>query len=418
MRYERALLLTANAMGQACAVLDASVFAHTASNAANDLRVFASRPGGPQVETPFALTESGPPSTDVQTASVHNLNLQNGQLDFDLSMPPRPYTEVDLEIHATNFLGVAEVSGIDPQRATRTPLGRHTIFDLSSRGLARSTAFTLPESTYPELHIELRLTDLDGRPLASLSPAILSAASVPPSRSAQTLYTTVATLSGMDEQGQWSLATATIPAHVPVERVRFVPDPKYTRDFLRDVTIAATPMTTPMPSGGSAVSVAESVPGQIFRVARRAPAGMPAIDAQQLYVDAPLGSNLRSAAMVMASVHNTGGTPLPIQRVELQMRERRVCFQAAPGVAYTLRYGDPSLPPPTYAYMNSFVAAASPAIAELGPERLNPHFTARSGMTTPGSPHSETPWLVLIAVIVISGVVALQRMRRQEDQGS
>jgi hypothetical protein len=339
--------------------------------------------------------------------------VKDGRIDFNLAMPRRAYSEVDLQIDAKDFLGAAKVWGSNGQGEGLRLLGSFPIFDMSGQGLARSTVVPLPESTFPELHVELQLTDLKGRPPAQLSTAVVAGAEVPPDRNAQTVYTTVASTSNIDTQGLWSLATLTVPAHVPLERVNFVLSPKFTRNFLRDVLIAATPMS----QGYGSVGAAESVSGEVFRVTRGAmPEGMPPIQAQRLFVEATLGSNLRSSAKVLASLRNGAETPLPIERVELQMRERRVCFEARPGASYTLRYGDDGLRAPMYAYARSFRAIASPTMAVLGPEQVNPHFVPRAAGEPYRQQHPGTPWALFLVLSVITGVVVLQRVRHRQGR--
>ncbi|HEY5382431.1 MAG TPA: hypothetical protein VIJ65_09250 [Acidobacteriaceae bacterium] len=411
LRYEREVELAAGATGQACVALDEDVFAHAASSSTEDLRLFASRAGKPEVETPFALTESG--AEPAERATVGGAAIRDGQVVFDLAMPWRAYTEVDLQLDAKDFLGAAEVWGSDGQGREPRLLGAFPVFDMSSQGLARSTSLLLPESKYSSLHIELRLTDLSGRPLSQLPAGIVTGAEVPPDRNGQTIYTTVAATSSIDTQGLLSLATLTVPAHVPLERVRFDLNPKFTRNFSRDVLIAATPMS----SGYGSVGAAESVSGEVFRVTREAmPEGMPPIHAQRLFVDATLGSNLRSAAKVLASLRNGAEAPLPIERVELQMRERRVCFEARPGASYTLRYGDEGLRAPVYAYARSFRPVASPALGVLGPERVNPQFVPRVEGAPYRQQHPETPWALFLVLSLITGVVVLQRVRHRQGR--
>jgi hypothetical protein len=408
--YVRPVELPPGASGQACAVLDGEVFAHAAKPSASDLRLYASRPGASNEETPFALTMSATEPEEAQAAAMRNETTGDGRVAFDLVMPRRAYTEVDLQVSVKNFLGAAEVSGSDGSHAA-TPLGTYPIFDLSAQGLARSTRLELREASYPVLHIELRLMDLDGRPLKELPAAVVTGVMVPPNRSTQTLYTTVASSSQIETQGQWSLTTLTVPAHVPLERVRFVVDPRYTRSFLRPVTIAATPIG----KGYSAIGVAESVAGEIYQEDRSASTdgGMPAIDAQEMSVDTALGSNLRDSAKVLATVENGTRPPLPITAVELEMRQRRVCFDAVAGTSYVLRYGDDSLRVPVYRYAQRFVASASPVEAVLGPEHADTKFVRHSDERE--NVQSQTPWIVLMAVIVVGGVVGLQYMRRKEN---
>lgn len=408
MRYTRAVHLPSAAFGQACAVLDADILAHSASSSANDLRLFATHDGAPDTQTGFALTESGPPIVDLQTATPGNIAVQGNRLSFDLAMPARPYTEVALGLDAKNFLGTAVVSATDPHSRRSTPLGTFPIFDLSAERLARSTSLPLHESSFPFLHIELRLTALDGTPLRDLSTAIIQSAAVPPSRSADTLYTTTATAS-VEQQGHWSVASFIVPAHVPVERVRFVLAQQAPADFLRDVTVTASPLE----NGRDALGAAEGISGHIFRVQRSAPADLPAINSDRLYIDAALGSNLRSLARVTVTVQNGADAPLPIERVELQMRQRALCFNATPRTSYTLEYGDPSLRPPPTTYARSFVPSATPLVASLGPEQTNAHFIAHDDHPPDERQGQQLFWLIVLAVVSVGGVLLLQHARHK-----
>src|SRR5215469_15132956 len=94
MRYMRALSVPA-VSGQACAVLDAQTFEHTAPSL-TDLRVFPANEGAHEV--PYAITLSEALTEDTQQARVLNLGMQNGKIAFDLEMPQRAYTSVTLAL--------------------------------------------------------------------------------------------------------------------------------------------------------------------------------------------------------------------------------------------------------------------------------------------------------------------------------
>ena len=409
VRYARAVQLPAiSASGQACAVLDSAVLAHSASSSANDLHLFAARTGKPETQTAFALTESGPPIVDLQIATPGNITALAGRISFDLAMPSRPYSEVALGLDAKNFLGTAIVSGLDPQDRHATPLGTFPIFDLTAQGLARSTSLPLRESSFSILHIELRLTDLAGNPLHDLFPSIVQSAAVPPSRAAQTIYTPPAS-APVEQQGHWSVATFTVSAHVPVERVLFVLPSSAPTDFLRDITVTATPIDKSI----DALGAAEGISGHIFRVQRPAADEVPAINSGILSIDAALGSKLRSPARVTVTVLNNSAPPLPIERVELQMRQRSLCFNAAPHTSYTLEYGDPSLRPPPATYARTFVPSATPIAATLGPEQANAHFIPHNDRPPDERQGQQLFWLIVLAVISVGGVLLLQHARHK-----
>jgi hypothetical protein len=409
LRYQREILFPTRISGQVCVALDGTVFAHTASTGAGDIRIYG-RGGSREFEVPFAMTESGPAAAEPQTATLGNVAVRNGELVFDLAMPAGDYTEVDLEMNAKNFVGAAQVAGVDAQ-GHATPIGTFAVFDLSAQGLARSTVLSLPDSSYPLLRVVLRLMNPEGQPIV-VAPAMIAGATVPPGREEQTLYTTVASTSAIEQQGHWSIATMTVPAHVPVERARFALSPQFHASFLRDATVAASPLGR----GLEALGAAEGVSGHIFRVAHGAISGaVPAIDSQAMTINTVIGANLRVSAKVTASVDNGADSPLPIARVDLQMRERRLCFEARADTNYTLRYGDPELSAPSYGYARRFVASASPTMAALGPEQMNPSYVPAGTDEERRRPGRELPWLLLIAGLSIAGVTALQYVRHKRE---
>ena len=392
--------------------LEGTVFAHTASTGAGDIRIYGRESGdrNREFEIPFAMTENGPAVVDVQGATVGNATVRDGELVFDLAMPTGNYTDVDLKINAKNFVGTAQVAGVDAH-GHATPLGAFAVFDLSAQRLARSTVLLLPDSSYPVLRVALRLTSPEGQPMP-IAPSTIAGATVPPGREEQTRYTTVASTSAIEQQGEWSIATMTVPAHVPIERVQFVLPSQFHVDFLRDATVVASPMQT----GLDALGAAEGVSGHIFRVTRGAnAAAIPAIDSQGLTINTVIGANLRAPAKVTASVDNSAAPPLPITRVDLQMRERKLCFEARPDTSYTLRYGDKDLSAPSSGYARHFVASASAAMATLGPEEKNPNYVPAGTDEAQSRPGRDLPWLLVIAGIAVAGVTALQYVRHKRE---
>jgi hypothetical protein len=398
LHWERAINLPAGASGQACAVLDANVFAHAAGRSTNDLRLFAGN-----VETPFALSESEPEAADVQHAPVENLGMRGGDVVFDLAMPTRAYTEVALKLAAANFVATAKVSGSDGHGGAATELGTFTLFDLSRQGLSRSTTLPLQESTFAVLHVALHVTGIDGGAYPGLSASMVEGADVPPSREAQTLYTVVAATSAIVQKDSQSIATFTVPAHVPVERVSFALDPTFTHDFFRTVTVDARVADV---AGDN-----EHVEGEIWRVTR---AGRtPAIDKSQMGFAAEIGSNLRDPATITVAVKNGNDAPLPITAVQLAMRQRSVCFDATPEAVYILRYGDATLHAPVYDYARLFQPAAAPVPAALGAERENPQYRARADVRPFSERHPELLWIALLLVVAVLGGTALHSVKRR-----
>ncbi len=246
MRYERAIRVAAGA-GQACAVLDAQIFSHAAPSL-SDVRIFPAQEAGAVMnEVPYAITLSEAASEETETARVLNLGTGTGaskegaQIVFDLEMPARAYTSVTLNLDpaAHDFIARATVSGADTLSGKATALGTFTLFDLTSQRLSRDTTISLTESTFKFLHVELHISPASGAASTHFVPAMVMGATVPPSREAQSVYTTVAETSSVVTKARETVETFMVPARVPVERVSFVLAPGFIGNFSRVVRVRA-----------------------------------------------------------------------------------------------------------------------------------------------------------------------------------
>jgi hypothetical protein len=423
MKYERALTLAAGS-GQACTVLDAQIFPH-ASPSLTDLRVFPAQTANAH-EVPYAITLSEAVTEETQSARLLNLGSTSGKIQFDLEMPDRAYTSVTLnfdpEVH--DFLATATVTGMDTLggKATSTALGSFTLFDLASQRLSRDTTLPLEESTFRYLHVVLSISTAPGAtaPSGGFVPAIVQGAEVPPSREAQILYTTVAETPAIQTVGRESRATFEVPMRVPVERISIVLAPSFKGNFSRDVRVTATAEPskgTPPPASGDTqdderAPLPESIAGNILRV--HANETGRAISTEQLSVPAILGANLQRPAKVEVAIQNGDDQPLPIASVRLEMRQRKLCFDASAASTSTLAlfYGDPRLVAPVYDYERLFTPSANPVAVSQGPEQLNPNYTAPPEEARSFTErHPEVLWIALIVVICILGAVAMRSSR-------
>jgi hypothetical protein len=397
-RFERAVQAAPQAGGRACAVLDGDVYAHAEAGLA-DVRLFA---GG--AEVPYALTMSQTaPTGDV--VRPLNLGLRGGHLVFDLPMPARPYSAVELKLGGQNWLATAKVTGLESLGGKETLLGAFTLFDLSGQGLGRDTSLALAESTFPYLHVDLEVQGAAGYPGFVAGPAMVDGATVPPSREAQTLYTTVAETTKILQMESNSEATFEVPAHVPVERVSFELESGDKTNFSRMVEVTAR-------ASGAAKDRAmmERVDGIISRV--RMTEGGKEIRQESLSVPATLGSNTLTTARVQVAVANGDDRRLAIRAVRLEMRERDLCFDA-PGRTVTMYYGDGALSAPVYDYSRVFQPTDTVSVARLGPEQANAGFVARAEpVKTLTERYPELLWVVLLGVVSVLGVVAFRSARR------
>lgn len=391
LRYQRTL--TTSGAGQNCAVIDPQIFPHAAPSL-RDLRLYQDGR-----EVPYAITVSVPQQPDSDVGQVRNLGLRGGNIVFDVEMPNRPYTEITLDLAGQDFLATATVSGTrDPNYSNQTRLGEFTLFDLTSQHLSRNTTIHLQETSLPYLHIELALSPATGNRSFNATPEMVRGVTVPPSREAQSLYTTAATTATIKQRGRQSVATFVLPERIPVERVSFDLAPTYKANFSRDIRISDRP------NGSNSVS--ESLAGTILRVHLNQ-AGRE-IRHEQLSVPAILGSNMQSAATVEVAIDNGDDTPLPITAIRLEMRQRKICFDVAAAGALTLFYGDPALSAPQYDYARLFTLSDAMHTAQLGAEQLNPRYHDRPDSRPLTDRYPHLLWIVLLIVVCILAVVAIR----------
>ncbi len=366
LRYQRAVTVAGDS-GQSCAVVDPQIFPHAAPSL-KDLRLYQDGR-----EVPYAITLSMPQQPDSDTGRVRNLGLRGRDVVFDVEMPNRPYTEITLDLAGKDFLATATVSGTrDPNYSNQTRLGEFTLFDLTSQHLSRNTTLHLQETNLPYLHIELTVSPATGNRSFTATPEMVLGVTVPPSRD---------------------------PERIPVERVSFDLAPTYKANFSRDVRI------TDRPDGGSSFG-SESLAGTILRV-HLTQAGRE-IRQEQLSVPATLGSNMQSAATVEVAVDNGDDTPLPINAVRLEMRQRKICFDVSGRQPLTLYYGDPALTAPQYDYARLFSPSDAMQTAQLGAEQLNPGYRDRPDARPLTERHPHLLWIVLLVVICILAIVAIR----------
>lgn len=407
-RYERAIVLpSASPPRSACAILDAEVFAHAAPSL-KDLRLLS----GPD-ELPFTITVSEPPLQDTDDARILNLHTQAGHIVFDLEMPQRPYSSLVPEISVHDFIATAVVSGKNFLKDHKSsPLGTFTLFDLTGQHLARSIAIPLSESSFPYLHLELSLSPASGGPVGAAPlnvAAVVRSVAVPPSREAQSLYAAASAWKPLMQDGQHSAANFEVAARIPVERVAFMLPPAYTGDFSGFVSIKARAIGRSGTQGGTDQADEETT-GTILNVHRSA-AGHK-LSADSLNIPVAIGSNMQQPGSVQVSIADGTG-PVPPLSVQLQMRQRRICFDTVGGAGpLTLFYGNPSLDAPAYDTA-ALGVSNTPQIAQLGPETLNPGFTAAATSRRSMIERPVLRWIAILGCIALFALLAIRTAHRR-----
>ncbi len=400
-RYQRAITTTATS-GQSCAILDPNIFPHAAPSL-KDLRLYQD-----SHELPYAVTLSEPEQLDSDTAQVLNLGLRGHNIVFDVAMPNRPYTDVALNLAGQDFIATATVSGTrDPNYTNQTHLGDFTLFDLTSQHLFRSTTLHLQETDLPYLHIELSVSPAPGTRDLNPTPQMVRGVTVPPSRDAQSLYTTALQTTRLAQRGHQTIAVFSLPERIPIDRISFDLPASYKANFSRDVHITGHPVAN-LAANVSATS--ETLAGTIFRVHLQQ-VGRD-IRQQQLSVPATLGANMQSAALVEVSIDNGNDAPLPLTAIRLEARQRKLCFDPPTTSPITLFYGDSTLSVPKYDYARLFSLSENAHTAQLGPEQLNPAYSVRPDDRPYTERHPHLLWIALLGVICVLALVAIRSSRR------
>ena len=389
-------------IARACATLPGELFEHSPTLA--DVRLYSNTG-----EVPYALTSSETVTPDSETAAVSNAGIRAGHVVFDLAMPARAYSAVDLDLSGENFTATATVTGLkDANDRPGTELGTFTVFDLTGQRLGRSTALPLAETTFPVLHVDLAVSGVAGKPAPVVT---ANGAEIPPSRAAQTLYTTVAATGTLTERGRETIATFDLPAHVPVERVSFELQGNDHTNFSRPVAVRARAKRQQTPDDRPQVPVVEEIPGNISRV--RMTVGVSDIKSEQLSVPATIGANGDTPATVEVAVENGDDVPLHLAGVRLEMRERQLCFDGpGPDSTTELFYGNPGVAAPVYDYARLFAPGGAARLATLGPEAANPAFAVTVEHQSLTERHPELLWAALLVMVGALGVVAFRSAKR------
>jgi hypothetical protein len=393
-RYQRPVANNPPAAGQTCVALDPTIFTHAAMRLA-DLRVY--RNGA---ETPYAIHQAASVAPVEKPISPMNLGRRGGQTVFDAAMPEGNYADVQLAVAAQNFIATVAVAGSrDESEKNETKLGNYTIFDLTRQKLGRSTVLHLPNSAFRYLHFRIA---------GPIAPENITGISVGRLPAGKTKYATVAESSRVAQQGRNTVVEFIVPAHVPVDRVVFVPGAEPV-NFSRDVSVTVRPQVAHPSSEVEPPATEDSSSGNLLRV--HSVQDGHRIEEERLSIDAPI-AELDSPAKWKISIDNGDDRPLQMQSVRLEMVERDLCFDAAGAAGFMLYYGDAALGAPRYDYARLFAFDSNAAQATMGPEAQNPDYRPRPDQRPFTEKHPFLLWVALIAVIAVLGGVALRSVKR------
>jgi hypothetical protein len=310
-------------------------------------------------------------------------------------MPDANYGDLQLRITGRDFIATVAVTGSQDQSAKPTSIGSYTIFDLTRQRLGRSVVLHLPTSDFRYLHFHIS---------GPIPPENVTGISVSQTPASKPKYVTVTESSQVVLKGHSSIVEFTIPARVPIDRIEIVP-PAAPANFSRAVHVAATPILEKPAMESIEPPRSSSSFGSILRVhtvqnARHIDEESLALDPPRTWFDAP--------AEWTITIDNGDDSPLKPASVRLLMLERDLCFDAAPGSAYTLYYGDPALNSPRYDYAALFAPQTDATRATAGPEQLNPELQLRPDDRPFTERHPALLWIALALVVAILGAIALR----------
>ncbi len=391
--FDRPVVMPMQSSGQTCLIVDPSVFTPASSQLA-DLRLYQGA-----TETPYVVRSDVPVVSTDQTIALLNLGKTGNHTAFDAEMPAGRFRDLQLKVDGHDFLATVTVSGSQTQTAaTRTRLGAFTIFDLTKQRLGRSTILHLPESDFRYLHFQI------AGPIAPVSVKGLSVNRVPVSRPK---FVTITETTSGSLKNRNSIFEFTVPAHIPVDRIVFVPGLQ-PPNFSRDVKIGITPISRPAADDSTEPPQTETSPGNILRVHTVQDGHR--IDEEHLTVSAPQ-VDFDGPAKWTITIENRDDAPIQITSIGLEMLERKLCFDAAVGAAYTLYYGDSALTAPQYDYATLFALQQNPVAAQLGAETANPAYQPRPDERPFTEKHPALLWVALVLVIALLGLVAFRSFK-------
>lgn len=396
-RYERPVNVTSrdgSGSAQNCAVLDATAFEHAVAGL-GDLRLFHDHS-----EAPYVIRTDAPVRGAAQRIAALNLGTRAGQTTFDAAMPDGQYSDVSLDVSGANFIATVTVSGShDEGHQHETRLGAYTIFDLTDQKLGRSTVLHLPASDFRYLHFAIA---------GPVKPQQIGGMTVGRVPTTEPHYLVVAETSHAAQHGNQTTIQFTTPANVPVERIEFIPGAQPV-NFSRDVTVKVSVLPTrSMPE--------EELPrttqafGNLLRVHGTRDGHR--LDEEHLIIDAPWFGAGPEGSRWTITIDNGDDPPIELKSVRLEMIQRKLCFDAAPGASYTLFYGDAALAAPRYDYARLFMAEKNPAQATLGPEQANAEYQKRPDTRPFTERHPWLLWVALALVIAVLGLVALRTAKQ------
>ena len=396
--YERPVQLVSATSPETCVVLPADLLSHAAPWL-QDLRVMA----GDREVAYQVLTSNEAGAEVARPEQLLNLGQRDGAVSFDVEMTEPRYNRVVLRMGRSHFSVLIHVTGMEVLGESGVAFPEIAFSSNADQDEPQQRLISLPESSFRYLHFDLRTLALE-----PVTPQDIAGVNVLVQRAESPRYMQVAAAAAPQQKPHETIYEFAVPANLPLDRLSFrSDDPKAVFSRTADLERYGSSQEQAAPEDAGR----REMPLQSEGIALiQAPeAKSPPASKDEGAIHLALGAAPR-ASTVRLTIQNGDDAPLALHGVELQMRERQLCFLRKPNTSYVLCYGDPLLGAPQYDLSPIEAAAMTVSESTLGAERaLTPE--AATGLRPFTERHPVLLWIALILVVGTLGFVALRSAR-------
>jgi hypothetical protein len=386
LRFQRGVELKPNG-AQEYFVVDGTMWEHARPDL-GDVRMYS---GG--VEVPYVVqTEAGAAVREQVDCKVLQPATVAGNTQFVLDMTQtEEYSSVHLELQTKNFVAHARIEGANDVHAKDWALlGSSTLYDFTSEGLGHNGTLQMPVATFRYLRVTL-----DG----VVKRDEVTGAKTGVGRGEAARWATVGEHPTIAQQGRDTVLSFSLPADVPVERVRFEIDGGQP-NFVRSVEVQSVEILDANEKVERLVGNGTITKVHLVRGGKK-------IDQEDF--DVPMFTRGRGALKII--VRNGDDVPLHIAGARLQQLERRIYFQKPAASVATLYYGNEKLGAPSYDYAKLFQVDSTAAESPLLAEGMNAAYQKPADPRPWSERHPAAMWTALIGAILVLGAVALRSLK-------
>ena len=340
-----------------------------------DLRMYSS-----EGEIPYLVRElSGGDRLSEFSARLLQLGTVAGRTSFFIDTSgAEEYNRVTLQLATRDFVGKAEVEGMDDIHSTQpTDLGTYSLYDFTRENLGSNFKLHLPDSRFKFLRVtlskEVPSSDVKGATLAHWE-------------SEKAAFTAISATPNVQQEHKQTTITWQASQAVPLERIVIA-----TSDINFRRSVQVTDEQNRYLASGEISRIRMTRNGQ-------------KIESENLTVDIPTAH----ASGYKVVLFNGDDPPLHIARVQPQYVTRRIYFDPRGNATAQLYYGDTKLAAPVYDYAKLFQADAEAAEAALGSGQHNAQYTARPDDRPWSEQHPAVLWIALLAAIAVLGAATLR----------